>query len=86
MDKLSYIRDRILRGDTEGKIFNEVAKDIEKAIEKDTIISLKAMHNVYIKQSILHLEDALKATMEFQEYMKNKEWRNNGAERISGQS
>ena len=86
MDKLSDIRNRILEGSTAGKIYKAVAKDVVEAMEGDTEVALTAMRNVYIKQSKLHLIDAIKATEEFKEYMKNKEWRNNGTKRISGQS
>ena len=89
MDKLSDIRDRIAQGSTAGKIYKAVAKDVLDAMKmepEESMVYLSAMSNVYIEQSEQHLKDALKATEEFQEYMKNKEWRNNGTKRVSGQS
>ena len=75
MSKLSDIRDRIAQGSTAGKIYKAVAEDIVDAIEGDTKPFLIAMLDVYTKQSKIHLEDAIKATEEFKEYMKNKEWK-----------
>ena len=87
MSKLSDIEDRISQGGIAGKIYKAVAEDVIEAMESvETDIQLTAMRNVYIKQSKIHLEDAIKATEEFKEYMKNKEWRNNGTKRVSGQS
>ena len=82
MDKIDDMRKRLLQGSTAGKIYKAVAEDIVDAMEGDTKVELLAMRGVYIEQSEQHFKDALKATEEFQEYMKNKEWRNNGTKRV----